>query len=229
MRQHEANDSNVTAAPPDEADRGLRQRKKQRTRERIAEVALGLFLERGFEHVTVADVARAAEVAQQTVFNYFPAKEDLVYWRLETFEDQLVATMDGRAAGESVSAAFRRFLLAQQGLLGDPEAAAYGRLVAINRMVAASPALQRRERDLFDRAAAALAARLALDRRSPLDDVEAYVIASSLVAVHRGLVGRVRRELLAGASRTQLTRTVRRYIDRACTLLDRGFSDYGRR
>src|SRR3954471_13588218 len=66
---------------------GLRERKKEQTRERIAQVARDLFLARGFENVTVAEVARAAEVAQKTVFNYFPTKEDLFYWRMETFED----------------------------------------------------------------------------------------------------------------------------------------------
>ena len=66
---------------------GLRERKKLQTRELIAETARRLFAERGFEAVTVAEVARAADVAEKTVFNYFPTKEDLVYWRLESFEE----------------------------------------------------------------------------------------------------------------------------------------------
>lgn len=57
---------------------GLRERKKQRTRELIAETARRLFSARGFDRVTVAEIARAAEVSEQTVFNYFPTKEDLV-------------------------------------------------------------------------------------------------------------------------------------------------------
>ena len=61
---------------------GLRERKKQQTRELIAETARRLFTERGFERVTVAEIARAAEVSEQTVFNYFPTKEELVFWRL---------------------------------------------------------------------------------------------------------------------------------------------------
>ena len=48
-------------------------------------------MERGFEQVTVAQIARAADVAEQTVYNYFPTKEDLVYWRLESFEQELLA------------------------------------------------------------------------------------------------------------------------------------------
>jgi AcrR family transcriptional regulator len=58
---------------------GLRERKKQRTRELIAETARELFVERGFERVTVAEIARSSEVSEKTVFNYFPTKEDLVF------------------------------------------------------------------------------------------------------------------------------------------------------
>src|ERR687888_1419104 len=97
---------------------GLRERKKQRTRELIAETARELFAERGFERVTVAQIARAADVSEQTVFNYFPTKEDLVYWRLGSFEDELLQTIRDREPGEPALAAFGRFLLAQRGLLG---------------------------------------------------------------------------------------------------------------
>src|ERR671929_2130349 len=97
---------------------GLRERKKQQTRQLIADTARRLFAERGFEQVTVAEVARAADVSEQTVFNYFPTKEDLVYWRLGSFEEELLATIRERQSGESALAAFRRFLLAQRGLLG---------------------------------------------------------------------------------------------------------------
>ena len=60
---------------------GLRERKKRQTREAIAAAAMALFHERGFDAVTVADVARAADVSEKTVFNYFPTKEDLVFHR----------------------------------------------------------------------------------------------------------------------------------------------------
>jgi len=73
----------TTDPPP--AEPGLRARKKAQTRDLIAETARRLFEERGFDAVTVAEVARKAEVAEKTVFNYFPAKEDLFYSRLEQF------------------------------------------------------------------------------------------------------------------------------------------------
>src|SRR5919201_3978344 len=87
---------------------GLRERKKQRTRELIAESARRLFAERGFERVSVAEIARAAEVSEQTVCNYFPTKEDLVYWRLASFEEELLAAIRGRGGGGSVPQAFGR-------------------------------------------------------------------------------------------------------------------------
>ncbi|HVD58038.1 MAG TPA: helix-turn-helix domain-containing protein, partial [Thermoleophilaceae bacterium] len=68
---------------------GLRERKKQETRQLIADTARRLFTERSFDAVPVAEVARAANVSEKTVFNYFPTKEDLVYSRLEAFEDEL--------------------------------------------------------------------------------------------------------------------------------------------
>src|SRR5437764_6912236 len=72
---------------------GLRERKKQQTRDLIAETARSLFTERGFDAITVDEVAREADVSRKTVFNYFPTKEDLVYWRLETFESELLTAI----------------------------------------------------------------------------------------------------------------------------------------
>src|SRR5262249_10990547 len=69
---------------------GLRERKKQRTRQLLSETARRLFSERGFEQVSIAEIAREAEVSEQTVFNYFPSKEDLVYSGLEAFEERLL-------------------------------------------------------------------------------------------------------------------------------------------
>ena len=74
----------------------------------------------------MAEIARAADVSTQTVFNYFPTKEDLVYWRLESFEGELLRTIRERAPGESVLAAFGRFVRAPRGMLDDAETAARG-------------------------------------------------------------------------------------------------------
>src|SRR5919198_1863976 len=90
---------------------GLRERKKQQTRQHIAETARRLFLERGFDPVTVAEVAREADVSAGTVFNYFPTKEDLFYSGMEVFEERLLEAVRNRRAGESVLAAVRGVVL----------------------------------------------------------------------------------------------------------------------
>src|SRR5919197_6569618 len=100
---------------------GLRERKKERTRAAIADAALELFRERGFDAVTVSEVARAADVSEGTVFNYFPTKEDLFYGRMETFEETLVEAVRRRPPGEAVLAAFHRTVLEQSGRLAGEE------------------------------------------------------------------------------------------------------------
>src|SRR3954452_16195921 len=95
---------------------GLRERKKEATRRLIAATARRLFSERGFDGVTVAEIARAADVAEKTVFNYFPTKEDLFYSRLEAFEEELLEAVRDRAPDESISAAFRTFIMRQRGV-----------------------------------------------------------------------------------------------------------------
>src|SRR5215211_8788838 len=143
------------------ATTGLRERKKQRTRELIAETARRLFVERGFDAVPVTELAREAEVSEKTVFNYFPTKEDLVYWRLETFEYELLEAVRGRDPGESVLAAFGRFVLARRGPLAEPDPDAVERLAALTRTILDSPALLAREQRIFDRYTGSLAALLA--------------------------------------------------------------------
>src|ERR1700744_6360431 len=91
---------------------GLRERKKARTRALVAETAMGLFAARGFDAVTVAEVAEAAEVSVTTVFNYFPTKGDLFYARQEEVIEHLSRVVRPRRAGKSFAAAARRDMLA---------------------------------------------------------------------------------------------------------------------
>jgi AcrR family transcriptional regulator len=160
---------------------GLRERKKEQTRQLIAETARRLFGERGFERVTVAEIARAAEVSEQTVFNYFPTKEDLVYWRLQSFEDELLGTIRDREPGEPALAAFRRFLLAQRGLLGKQDPQAREELAALTRMITESPALLAREEQIFAGYTASLAALLAQETGSDAADLRPSVAANAMM------------------------------------------------
>jgi len=205
---------------------GLRERKKARTRELIAETARTLFAERGFEAVTVAEVARAADVSQQTVFNYFPTKEDLVFWRLEAFEAELLGAIRDRPAGEPVIAAFGRFVRRPRGLLAERDAAARARLAGITRTIAESPALLARERQTLARYTASLAALIAEEQGAGPGDIAPTVAANALMGVHHALVAQARAGLLAGTPHTALARRLVEQADGALALLERGLSGY---
>ena len=204
---------------------GLRERKKQRTRELIAETARELFAQHGFEGVTVAEIARAADVSQQTVFNYFPRKEDLVYWRLESFEDDLLSTIRDRAPGESVLAAFGRILLVQRGLLASDDPAAREQLTALTRMIVESPALVAREQQVFAAYTASLAALIAAEPGVG-SEVEAWVAASAMIGAHRSLVDHARGRIVAGADPKTVAREVRARAKAALALLAQGLGSY---
>ena len=207
---------------------GLRERKKAQTRQLIADTAWRLFADRGFERVTVAQVAREAQVAVATVFNYFPTKEDLFFFRLEAFGADLVEAVAGRAAGEPALTAFRRQLLGAGGLLAQIEAGddqALERLRTMNRVIAASPALQAREQQAFAHTAAALADRLAAGQTRP-GDLDAQVAANALVGVQRALVDYTRRRVLADKRPAGLAADVRALAERAFALLEDGLGGY---
>ena len=207
------------------AEPGLRERKKEQTRVLIADTARRLFAERGFERVPVAEVARASEVSEQTVFNYFPTKEDLVYWRLGSFEDELLATIRDREPGESVAAAFGRFVRTPRGMLASQDEETQERLAGVARMIAESPALLAREQQIFARYTDALAELLAAEQGD--DGVEPWVVANALMGVHRALVTYSRRRVVAGARQPRLARDVRAQAQRALARLDAGLGDYG--
>jgi AcrR family transcriptional regulator len=195
---------------------GLRERKKQRTRRLIAETARRLFAERGFEAVTVAEVARAAEVSEGTVFNYFPTKEQLFYGEMERFETRLVEAVRSRPEGESPVAAFRRVIVEGGDRLAEDEVA--GLIAAAGRIVEASPALQAREREIVAEHTEQLADVLA----AGADDVLAQIVAGTLMTVHRVLVEDVRRAVLEGVRGPALAERLRRNAGQAFDRVEHG-------
>jgi AcrR family transcriptional regulator len=210
---------------------GLRERKKEQTRQLIADTARRLFAERGFEAVTVAEVARAAGVAEKTVFNYFPTKEELFYSRLEAFEEELLAAVRERAPGVSILAAVRGFLIARRGVLamqgpcGDEQATE--QLRTVTRVITESPALLARERQVFAQYAEALAALIGEETGARPGAIEPQVVANVLLGVHRTLIDYVRARALAGAPASQVAREVRARAKCAFELLEDGIGDYG--
>ena len=207
-----------------EPPRGLRERKKEQTRQLIAETARRLFAERSFERVTVAEIARAADVAEQTVYNYFPTKEDLVYWRLESFEQELLAAIRERAPGVSVLEAFWQWMLRQRGLL-DEEPVSEG-MASMARVISESAALRAREQQVFERYTESLADLLASDTGAEHGAVEPWVAANAVMGLHRALVIYARGRVLEGARNPELARELRARAEEARAMLAVGLGGY---
>ena len=203
---------------------GLRERKKQQTRQQIFEAARGLFEKKGFDRVSVAEIARAADVSEVTVFNYFPTKEDLFYGGMEFFEEELIESVRSRPKGDSAVKAFRRRLLVGADRLeSKPTAEA---ILKAAQLVSASPSLVAREREIVERFTARLAQLLAQETGADAEDVEPLTVASALMATHRALVGYVRRRVLAGRRGARLAEEYRSQARRAFARLERGLADY---
>ena len=196
---------------------GLRERKKQRTREDIFDASQRLFARRGFDSVTVADVAREANVSEMTVFNHFPTKEDLFYAGMQFFEEQLVEAVAKRPPGESALDAFRRRVLLGASNLALPQRAEA--ILRAGRIIASSPSLQARELQIVDEYTERLAAALSAG-------LEARVVAASLMAAHRALVAYTREQIAAGRRGPGLGEEFRRRERRGFGRLLRGLGDY---
>jgi AcrR family transcriptional regulator len=206
---------------------GLRQRKKQQTRQLLTDTARRLFAERGFENVSVSEIARIADVSEATIFNYFPTKEDLVYSGLEQFENALLAAARERPAGETVIDAFGRFILEPRGFFAAPDERTARELLGVGRMIAASPALLAREEQIFARYTRALARLIADEARAADGDLRPYVVANALIGVHRALIDYVRERLdNEPLDREHLARGLRRRGQAALELLRAGLGDY---
>ncbi|MFD0637648.1 TetR/AcrR family transcriptional regulator [Catenulispora yoronensis] len=141
---------------------GLREEKKQRTRAALADAALALFTERGFEQVTVAEVAAAAGVSVNTAFNYFPTKEDLFFDRQAEVAERLAGWVRDRTPGRSPSQAVRDGVMRALAE-GDPTIGLSPEAERFWRTIDASPSLRARAREINEQAEAALTAVLAAE------------------------------------------------------------------
>src|SRR4051812_14768084 len=161
---------------------GLRERKKRQTRETIAHAAMALFAAHGFDEVTVADVARAADVSEKTVFNYFPAKEDLVLHGGEERRAALVDAIRTRPAGTSILEVFRDATLAfVDRVEHDPVES----IVGLPRLVSESRSLRDRLFLGWEQEAATLAPVIAEEAGAAEGDLVPAVVARTLAWTHR--------------------------------------------
>jgi AcrR family transcriptional regulator len=201
---------------------GLRERKKQLTRQVIFEAAARLFARRGFDAVTVAEVAEEAEVSEPTVFSYFPTKEDLVFSGLASFEARLVDAVRDRKPGEGPWDVFRRTFVEGGDTLSADEAA--DGIARAGALIEASGVLQVREREITARYAAELADLLVAETGG--DAVEARVVATALMGVHAALVAHTRERVRAGWRGRRLAADIRSEAARALARLEPGLGGY---
>jgi AcrR family transcriptional regulator len=199
---------------------GLRETKKLNQRRELADQAMRLFVERGFDRVTVADVAAAANVSQKTVYNYFPTKEDLFFDEIPAREAAIVEAIRGRGADESILGALRRLQVGECARLSSPGFATFARIIE------ESPALQAKELEVMAHFSQVVAS--AIESEVGVDARDARIAAGLLISVHRQFFRAARQQALAGRHGAAAARRLRGDLERAYTLLEHGLGDLGR-
>ena len=167
---------------------GLRERKKQRTRETIARVAHGLFVERGYHATTLPEIAAAADISTRTIFAYFPTKEDILFSGLGLKMDALAQALAERPAGKDVLETVRAFMLSSEQAPLRQE---------LHLLVTKDPTLLGHLRARIAMLEEVLAPAIAQDLGVREDDAHARIVAASLTAAFNLLAER-------GASKERL-------------------------
>jgi AcrR family transcriptional regulator len=204
---------------------GLRERKKRQTREAIAAAAMELFMAHGFDEVTVADVARAADVSEKTVFNYFPTKEDLVLLRGQERQAALIEAIRSRRPGTSLVRPFRD---ATMDFIDAVERGPIDPIVATPRLVAGSRTLRDRLFLGWEQEAATLSPVIAEEADAAEGDLVPAVVARTLAWTHRLVFRAAFTRLLAGEDHRAVAADLRVQARRAYDQIEGGLSDYGR-
>ncbi|GAA3473563.1 TetR/AcrR family transcriptional regulator [Nonomuraea roseola] len=204
----------------------LRERKKAETKRHISEVALGLFVERGFDQVTIAEVAQAADVAANTVYNYFKVKEDLVLPPVS--RDRLAAIVRGRGPGQSaadaVLATLRDELRRRDRNLGLAEG--FGRFL---EMMRAAPTLSARLVTLAEQMVDDLAAVLAEEAEAGSGDPMPALVAEQLGWVHAHVLREIGRRTAEGQDPSAIAIATLERLDVIESLLGERVRTYGSR
>jgi AcrR family transcriptional regulator len=203
---------------------GLRELKKARARRHIADTAARLFAERGYEHVSVTDVAREAEVAEQTVYNYFPTKEQLVTDREQQIQDRLCELIRSRPPGLTPAAAIRGFVLGSvDAIRAIPPENWRGEL---GYLAAISPAVHRLALELADRQAAAMAS--VISETSSVPEEIATLQGIALAGVFQIIIREAGQRTREGQSQARIADELYPMLERIVDELDRWLSVSGR-
>ncbi|MEV4316734.1 TetR/AcrR family transcriptional regulator [Actinocrispum sp. NPDC049592] len=178
----------------------LRERKKAETRQRIADHGTLMFMTRGFDNVTIAEIAEAAGVSKVTVFNYFPRKEDIFFDRAPQAEELLTAAVRDREPGESPLRAIRRLLidLAEER---HPLGGFRDNFPVFWQTVINSPALVARAREAVDELQTTLTAIIATTSDDPTPELTAAIAFGIIRATYPFGI----RRMLAGADADTVT------------------------
>ena len=208
------------------ATEGLRERKKRETREAIARAAWKLFVRRGFDAVTVADIARAAKVSEKTVFNYFPTKEDLVFGAGMQRTAALIEAVRARPEGASIVEPFRRWTM---DYLDRVEHDPVESTTAIPRLVMRSDQLRIRLFVGWEQEAALLGPVIAEQVGEPDDSLLPLVVARTLAWTHRVVFRAAFTRLIEGEDPARVVADLREEAQRAYDLLEEGLAGYGAR
>lgn len=205
----------------------LRERKKFQTRHRLLAAATALFAERGFDKVSVAEIAEAAEVSKMTVFNYFAGKEDLVLAPMEEHIGDVARAVRDRASGESVLAAVRGQFLAcvesrdpSVGMSDEPV------VLRVCRLIVETPALLTRAHAFSMRSFDLLAEVLVEEGEEPSI---ARIAAAQLISTRNALIQANQLRLLAGESADAIAPDAVALAERGFGLLAGGLADFATR
>ncbi|WP_030410395.1 TetR/AcrR family transcriptional regulator [Streptomyces sp. NRRL S-1448] len=207
---------------------GLRERKKRQTRQRISETAIGLFVARGFDHVTIAEVAAAAEVSVNTLYNYYESKEDLVLPPDEAspqrLADMVRARQPGESAARAVLAGLRDELRRRDRKIGLSTGFA-----PVFEMMRAAPTLTARLEDLGRQMTDALAAVLAEETGAPPGDQTPRVVASQIGWFHSLVYSEIGRRIVAGEKPDGIAEAALDLLDVVEQMLSEPALDYATR
>lgn len=191
---------------------GLRERKKRETRQRISDIATGLFLEHGFVTVTMAEVAEAADVSVNTVYNYFPAKEDLFFDRSSGVVDLLARWVRGRDTGESAARAVLRELRADVEAVS-PRVGLMEGYDRFMRVIHDSPQLRSRlwsvQQEVQDNLEAVLREETGAAPEDPLPGL----VAGQICWIHGTVFAAIGREMLKGRAPAEVSREMLVLVD----------------
>ncbi|GAA2323452.1 TetR/AcrR family transcriptional regulator [Streptomyces caniferus] len=204
---------------------GLRERKKRQTRQYISDVATGMFMERGFDEVTIAEVARAADVSVNTVYNYFPAKEDLFFDRSKGVLDRLSRFVRGRPAGESAAVAVLRELREEVEAVS-PRVGLIEGYDRFMRVVDGAPTLKARLWYMQQEIHLDLEETLREETGAAADDPLPGLMAGQIGWVHQSLMGWIAQQMLAGRKPAEASREALVLLDEMADLLGEKVLNY---